>query len=79
MTIEQKINMALSFKGISQAELARKIGTTPSNLNQKVKRNTLTKEELEKIADVLGAIWRAEFEFPDGTIIYSTQLRGLTA
>ena len=69
MTIEQKINMALSFKGISQAELARKIGTTPSNLNQKVKRNTLTKEELEKIADVLGALWRAEFEFPDGTII----------
>ena len=69
MTIEQKINMALSFKGISQAELARKIGTTPSNLNQKVKRNTLTKEELEKIADVLGAIWRVEFEFPDGTII----------
>ena len=36
MTIEQKINMALSYRGISQAELARKIGTTPSNLNQKV-------------------------------------------
>lgn len=69
MTIEQKINMALSYKGISQAELARKIGTTPSNLNQKVKRNTLTKEELEKIAEVLGAVWHAEFEFPDGTII----------
>lgn len=69
MTIEQKINMALSYKGISQAELARKINTTPSNLNQKVKRNTLTKEELEKIAEVLGAVWRAEFEFPDGTTI----------
>lgn len=69
MTIEQKINMALSYKGISQAELARKINTTPSNLNQKVKRNTLTKEELEKIADILGAVWRAEFEFPDGTTI----------
>ena len=69
MTIEQKINMALSYKAISQAELARKIGTTPSKLNQKVKRNTLTKEELEKIAQVLGGQWRAEFEFPDGTII----------
>ena len=54
MTIAQKLNMALSYKGISQAELARRIGTTPSNLNQKVKRNTLTKEELEQIADVLG-------------------------
>lgn len=69
MTIEQKINMALSYKGISQAELARKICTTPSNLNQKIKRDTLTKAELEQIAEVLGAVWRAEFEFPDGTII----------
>ena len=69
MTIAQKLNMALSYKGISQAELARIIGTTPSNLNQKVKRNTLTKEELEQIADVLGGTWRAEFVFDDGTII----------
>lgn len=69
MTIEQKIKMALSYADISQAELARRIETTPSNLNQKVKRNTLTKEELEKIAEVLGGTWRAEFEFPDGTKI----------
>ena len=69
MTIEQKINMALSFKGMSQSELARKIETTPQNLNKKIKRNTLTKEELEKIAVVLGGIWKAEFEFPDGTKI----------
>ena len=69
MTIEQKLNMALSYKNISQAELARRIGTTPSNLNQKVKRNTLTKEELAQIATVLGCTWRAEFAFPDGTII----------
>lgn len=69
MTTAQKLSMALSYKGISQAELARRIGTTPSNLNQKVKRNTLTKEELEKIAEVLGSTWRAEFNFPDGTVI----------
>lgn len=69
MTIEQKINMALSYKGISQAELARRIGTTPSNLNQKVKRNTLTKEELEQIASALDCIWKAEFVFDDGTVI----------
>lgn len=69
MTIEQKLKMALSYSGISQAELARRIGTTPSNLNQKVKRNTLTKEELEKIAVALGGSWRAEFVFEDGTVI----------
>ena len=69
MTIEQKIKMALSYSGISQAELARRMETSPSNLNQKVKRNTLTKEELEKIAKALGCVWRAEFVFDDGTII----------
>ncbi len=69
MTTEQKIKMALSYTGISQAELARELGTSPSNLNQKVKRNTLTKEELEQIAAVLGCTWRAEFVFDDGTVI----------
>ena len=68
MTTEQKINMALAYKGISQAELARRIGTTPSNLNRKVKRNTLTKEEMEQIAKSLGGCWRAEFVF-DETVI----------
>lgn len=69
MTIEQKIKMALSYAGISQSELARKIGTTPQNFNQKLKRNSLTKEELEQIAVALGGSWRAEFVFTDGTVI----------
>lgn len=69
MTIEQKLKMALAYAGVSQAELARRIGTTPSNLNQKVKRNTLTNEEMEQIATALGGNWRAEFVFADGTAI----------
>ncbi|WP_024346609.1 helix-turn-helix domain-containing protein [Lacrimispora indolis] len=69
MTTAQKLNMALSYKNISQSELARRIGTTPQNLSQKIKRNTLTKEELEQIAEVLEATWRAEFVFDDGTVI----------
>lgn len=69
MTTEQKLKMALSYVGISQAELARRINTTPSNLSQKVKRNTLTKEDLEQIATALDCVWRAEFVFEDGTVI----------
>ncbi len=69
MTTEQMLKMALSYKGISQAELARKIDTTPSNLNQKVKRNTLTREDLERIAAALGAEFICHFKFPDGTEI----------
>jgi transcriptional regulator with XRE-family HTH domain len=69
MTTEQMLKMALSYKNMSQAELARTIGTTPSNLNQKVKRNTLTREDLEKIATSLGAEFICRFKFPDGTEI----------
>ena len=69
MTIEQKINMALAFKGMSQAALARAIGQTSSNFNQKLKRATFTQEELEQIASALGGVYTFGFEFPDGTKI----------
>ena len=66
MNVETKIKMALSYAGISQAELARRIGTTPQNLSLKIKRNTLTKEDMEQIAAALGGTWRAEFVFEEG-------------
>ena len=69
MTIEEKIRVLLAHTGISQAELARRLQTTPSNLNQKIKRNTLTSEELTAIADAVGAAWEAHFVLPDGTKI----------
>ena len=69
MKMEQKINMVAAYKGISQAELARLIGMTPSNFNQKIKRETFTVDELENIAKAVGAIYSFGFEFPDGTKI----------
>ncbi|MBQ3168952.1 MAG: helix-turn-helix transcriptional regulator [Clostridia bacterium] len=67
MTMEQKISMALAYKGISQAALAREMGTTPSNFNQKLKRGTFSVEEMEKMAAALGAKYFFGFEFEDGT------------
>ena len=69
MTIKQKIDMAIAYKGMSQAALARAIGMTPSNFNQKYKRETFTQEELEAIAAALGGVYVFGFEFPDGTKI----------
>jgi len=43
MTMAQKINMAVAYKGMSQAALARTISMTPSNFNQKLKRDVLTR------------------------------------
>ncbi len=67
MTMEQKIKMALAYKGISQAKLAEAMNTTASNFNQKLKRETFTVKELETIAQVLGAKYFFGFEFEDGT------------
>lgn len=69
MTIEQKIKMALARCNMSQSELAGRMGQTPSNLNQKIKRGTLTQEEMHEIATVVGGVWIAEFRFDDGTVI----------
>jgi transcriptional regulator with XRE-family HTH domain len=52
---EQTIKAALAYKGMKQEDLATALGTTVSNFNQKLKKNTLKKEDLEKIAAILGA------------------------
>lgn len=69
MTLEKKVNMALVYFGISQAELARRLGMTPANFNIRLKRGTFKVAELEKIAEILGAKFNYTFDFEDGTKI----------
>ena len=69
MTIPRKIKMALAYKGMSEAELARLTGSSPSAFNQRMKTGKFTDADLEKIANALGAVFTAFFEFPDGTKI----------
>lgn len=69
MKTSQKIRMALAYRNMSEAELARKIGSTPSAFNQRLKTDKFTYEELEKIGEALSARYVAGFEFEDGTKI----------
>lgn len=69
MTSEQMLKMAVGYSNTNMSEVARRLGTTPQNLSQKIKRNTLTKEDMEKIAEAIGGKYVAYFEFPDGTKI----------
>lgn len=46
---------------MTEAELARRMGTTPQNVNNKYKRNTFKVSELEKIADALDATLEIKF------------------
>ena len=53
-------------KGISVAELARRIGQTPQNFNKKLKRETVSTEELMTIANELGVVFEQSYILENG-------------
>ena len=59
-------------KGISVAELARRIGQTPQNFNKKLKRETVSTEELMLIADELGVVFEQSYILENGEKISIT-------
>lgn len=62
MEIREYIRLCCVKRGnMSEAELARRTGQTPQNLNNKYKRNTFKISELEKVAEALGAELRVVF------------------
>lgn len=66
MTTSEQIRVLCVRTGISLSELARRINQTPQNFNAKLKRNTVTQEELNQIAKVLGATYEQYFVLPNG-------------
>ena len=46
---------------MTEAELARRTGQTPQNMNNKYKRNTFKISELEKIAEAFNAELKISF------------------
>lgn len=69
MSNERKLISALGYSGFTQTKLAEALNTSKANLNKKIKRNTLTPEDMQQIADIIGAKYVYYFEFPDGTKI----------
>ena len=69
MTTKQIIDMACSHAGISQAEMARRMGLSPSNLNQKIRRDTLTLEEWAKVAAAANGTFIMQIRFDDGMVL----------
>ena len=62
MNVMETIRIACVKKGnVSMAELARRTGQTPQNLNNKYKREVFKVSELEKIAEALGCELRISF------------------
>ncbi len=66
MTVKQLIDMGTSYAGISNAELARRLGWTPQILFNRMKTGKFSVEDWEKIAEAPRAEFYMGFRFPDG-------------
>ena len=66
MTIKEQIKILCVRCNVSEAELARRLGTSHQNFNSKMKRESFTIVELEQIANVLNVKFRREFILKNG-------------
>ena len=69
MKTSDMIRQLCEQMNISVSELARRLGQSPQNFGKKLKRETITFEELKTIADVMDVKFEQTFILPDGNEI----------
>lgn len=66
MTISEQIKVLCVRCGISEAELARKLNKSPQAFNAKMKRQSFTIDDLNRIANVLNVDFKRSFILGNG-------------
>ncbi|MBQ9199574.1 MAG: helix-turn-helix transcriptional regulator [Lachnospiraceae bacterium] len=66
MTISEQIKVLCVRCNMSEAELARRLGKSPQSFNAKMKRESFTIDDLNKIADVVGVEFKRNFILKNG-------------
>lgn len=66
MTISEQIKVLCVRQNISLAELARRLGKSPQSFNSKMKKQSFTVDDLEKIARATGVTFERNFILADG-------------
>ncbi|ERK30953.1 helix-turn-helix domain-containing protein [Clostridium intestinale] len=66
MTISEQIKVLCVRNNISIAELARRMGKSPQNLNAKLKRESFTIAELEQVAEAVESKFERNFILTNG-------------
>ena len=69
MKTSDMIRQLCEQMNMSVSELARRLGQSPQNFGKKLKRETITLEELKAIADVMDVKFEQAFILPDGNEI----------
>jgi DNA-binding CsgD family transcriptional regulator len=66
MNMTEKIRILLIKRGnLSEAELARRLKTSPQNFHNKLVRNNFSQSDLEAIAEVLDCDYKSTFILRD--------------
>lgn len=65
MSMSEKIRIALVKRKFSITELATALGTSQSNLSNKLKRDNFSEKELSQIADILNCEFKGVFIMND--------------
>lgn len=66
MSMVEAIRVACVKRGnISEAELARRVGVSPQNFHNKMKRDNFTETDLREIAEALGLQLEISFVNPE--------------
>lgn len=66
MTVSEQIKVLCVRCGVSEAELARRLGKSPQSFNSKMKRETFTISDLDEIASALGVTFKRHFILNNG-------------
>ena len=69
MTTSEQIRVLCVRTGVSLSELARRNNQTPQNFNAKLKRNTITQDELNQIAKALDVTYEQYFVLRNGELV----------
>lgn len=72
MKTSDMIKELCNKREISVSEIARRIGQTPQNFGKKLKRDTVSLDEMMQIADVLDVTFEQSFTLPNGECIKTT-------
>jgi hypothetical protein len=66
MSISEQIKILCVRNDMSVAELARRLGQSPQNFNAKLKRESFTVSELERMAEAVNAKFERNFVLNNG-------------
>ena len=67
ITIKQKIESACAMAGITVTEFGRQMGMSQQSISYWLKTGKFRRDELEKMAEIMGYEYHSYFQFPNGS------------